>query len=89
MHLYAQKEHKTANILLQKNKKKVTDISPEHVLISLLTRKKKIFQMYSSFFKLPFSVQFLHGSNKINTCVEYTIFAIDLCACRFIHVLLW
>lgn len=86
MHLHAQEEHNTANILLLKNKKKVTNISPEHVLISLLTRKQEIVQMYDSLFKLPFSVQFLHGSNKISTCIEHTIFVIDLCAYCFLYM---
>ena len=61
-------------------------ISPEHVLISLLSRKKVIFQMYSSSFKLLFSVQLIPRNNKINICAHYTIFVIDSCACGFIHV---
>lgn len=59
-------------------------ISPEHVLISLLSRKKVIFQLHSSPLKLLFSVQLIPRNNNI--CADYTIFVIDSCACGFIHM---
>lgn len=68
----------------RKGRKVSSTISVECVLVSLLTRK--IFQMSSYHFELLLSVHFPHGSNKINTCVEPTIFVFDLCACGFIHI---
>lgn len=59
-------------------------ISPDH-MISLLTRKR-VLQMYILLLNCHFSVQLLHRNNKINTCVEHTIFVTDSYACGFIHV---
>lgn len=45
--------------------------------------------MSSYHFELPLSAHFPHGSNKINTCVDPTIFVFDLCACGFIHTYIY